>query len=252
MGMAKIKHSKTPLHIQIQQHLLELIKNRTFAPGDQLPAEVELAEQLGVSRSTLREALMRLEQDGIISRKHGLGTFVSFCAHPIIESGLEVLESLEHQARRIGLNTQMTHLEVVERPAEREEREKLAFPPEASGDVLCVDRVIIVENTPIAYLRDVLPRDLLCPDDLGKEFSGSVLDLLLQRGLPAPVISHTEIVAEGANPYVASRLDIPQGSPLLKLIAQLYAHDEQVLDYSLSYFVPGYFRFHVMRRVGMG
>ncbi len=195
---------------------------------------------------------MRLEQDGVISRKHGVGTFVSPCAPPILESGLEVLESLERQARRIGLNTKMTYLEVVERPADHEERKMLALPSESSGEVLCVDRVITVKDTPVAYLRDVVPRGFLCPDDLGEEFRGSVLDILLQRDSPTPVISRTEIVAEGAAPYVATRLGIPQGSPLLKLIGQLYGHDEQILDYSLSYFVPGYFRFHVMRRVGRG
>jgi len=88
--------------------------------------------------------------------------------------------------------------------------------------------------------------------DLGEQFSGSVLDVLLQRGRPLPVSSRTEIIAEGAKTRVASRLGVPRGTALLKLIGQLYSRDEKVLDYSVSYFIPGHFKFHVMRRVAGG
>lgn len=239
------------LHLQVQEHLRSLIGDGTYSPGDRLPSEVDLASQMGISRPTLREALLHLEQEGAIVRRHGVGTFVS-ARTPVFESGLEVLESLDRQARRIGLNTQVIHLEAEERPATPEEIDVLSLPEEGSAGVLSVDRVIAVEGRPVAHLRDVVPHDRLRRDDLGDDFSGSVLDILLQRGTPRPVTSRTEIAAEGAGALTARLLGVPRGIAMLKLVGQLYGHDDQVLDYSVSYFVPGYFRFHVMRRVGAG
>lgn len=246
--MSLLKINKTPLHLQAQQLLLSLIDDGTYQPGEQLPSEIDLAAQLGISRPTLREALLRLEQQGVISRRHGVGTFIS--SHtPILESGLQVLESVDRQARRIGLNTKVVDLNVVERPATPKEMAMLSLPPDEPTDVLSVDRVIAVEGKSVAYLKDVVPQAYLRQQDLGDQFSGSVLDILLQRGTPLPTTSRTEIMAEGAKSQVASHLGIPPGTALLKLVGQLYNHDERVLDYSISYFIPGYFKFHVMRRV---
>lgn len=246
--MHQLKSDKTPLHLQAQQLLLGLIEDGTYQPGERLPSEVDLAAQLGISRPTLREALLRLEQQGAISRRHGVGTFIT-PRTPILESGLEVLASVERQARRIGLNTRVVYLDITERPATAEELGMLLLPADESVGVLSVGRVIAVEGKSVAYLQDIVPQSCLRQQDLEEQFSGSVLDVLLQRGAPLPVISRTEIVAEAARTHVASRLGIPRGTALLKLVGQLYNHDEKVLDYSTSYFIPGYFKFHVMRRV---
>ena len=249
--MQRLKINKLPLYLQARQHLLSLIEDGTYQPGEQLPSEVDLAAQLGISRPTLREALLRLEQEGMILRRHGIGTFVSFHI-PILESGLETLESLDRQARRIGLNIEVVYLNILERPATSEELTMLLLPQDESTNVLSVDRVIAVEGKSVAYLKDVVPQIYLRQEDLGEQFSSSVLDVLLQRGTPLPTTSRTEIIAEGARTPVASRLGVPVGTALLKLVGQLYSHDEKVLDYSVSYFIHGHFKFHVMRRVGRG
>jgi GntR family transcriptional regulator len=248
--MHQLKIDKTPLHVQAQQLLLSLIEDGTYQPGEQLPSEVDLAAQLGISRPTLREALLRLEQRGMISRRHGVGTFITSHA-PILRSGLEILESVERQARRIGLNTEVVYLHIAERPATSKELAMLLSPDEPM-DVLSVDRVIAVDGKSVAYLQDVVPQTYLRQEDLGDRFSGSVLDILLRRGSPLPATSHTEIIAEAAKAQVASQLGIPPGTALLKLIGQLYSRDDELLDYSISHFIPGYFTFHVMRRVSRG
>ena len=72
-----IRPSRIPLSTQTQQYLLGLIEHGTYEPGEQLPSEKELSVKLGISRSTLREALLNLEQEGIVIRRHGVGTFVA-------------------------------------------------------------------------------------------------------------------------------------------------------------------------------
>lgn len=249
--MQQLKSDKTPLYLQARQYLLNLIEDGTFQPGEQLPSEADLAAQLGISRPTLREALHNLEQEGLIVRRHGVGTFVSRRTL-ILESGLEVLESLESQAHWLGLNTEVVQLTVSECPATDEERTMLKLTEDEAVDVLDVDRVIAIEGEPFAYLKDVVPLTYLRQEDLGEQFSGSVLDIFLQQDVVLPVASQTQISAEGADAQLAKRLDVPKGTALLKLVGQLYSYDEKVLDYSLSYFIPGHFKFHVTRRVKRG
>jgi GntR family transcriptional regulator len=229
---------------QVEATLSWLIQQQR--PGDQLPPEPVLARQLGVSRPTLREVLRIYADRGLLVRRQGVGTFVA-SRMPVLETGLEVLESLERIADRLGFTTEMAHLQVEERWATDLELDGLGRTEPT--EVLVVDRTITVEGEPVAVLRDVVPLGYLRQEAIGDDFGGSVLDLLLQRSDLMLSTSRTGIVAEEANPYCAARLNIPIGSALLKLTAQLGSYDGNVVDYSVSYFVPGYFKFHVMRRI---
>jgi GntR family transcriptional regulator len=217
--------------------------------GEQLPPEPELAQQLGVSRATLREAMRSFEERGLIVRKHGVGTFVA-PSPAIIEAGLEELESLDTLARRIGLETRMGEALIEEREASTGEADCLHVEP--GTQVLAAARVMLAGARPVAYLIDVVPTRYLRQQDLNETFGGSVLDLFIERGQPALSHSRTDIMAEAANDLLAHLLKLRRGNVLLKLESQLHSRDGRVVDYSISYFVPGYFRFHVVRRVGKG
>lgn len=216
-------------------------------PGERLLTEPELAKQLNVSRATLREAMRTYETQGLIYRHQGSGTFV---IHPsqVIDTGLEVLESIETLSKRIGLEVSMGELQIEYIPACEEYAEALSIQKDAP--VLVVSRVIQAEGRPVAFLIDVLPEDLLAADELESGFTGSMLDLLLTRGTPALVSSRCEINAVQAESDIAKAMRIQRGDVLLRFIAYLYSINGQVVDYSYSYFLPGYFNFHLIRRVG--
>jgi len=112
-----------------------------------------------------------------------------------------------------------------------------------------VSRVIHAEDRPVAYLIDILPKTMLPDNDLDIEFTGSVLDLMLKRGSPRLVKSFTDIQAVSAPSEIAKKLEIQRGDVLLLFTAKLYDEIGEVVDYSSSYFLPGYFRFHVVRKV---
>jgi GntR family transcriptional regulator len=116
--------------------------------------------------------------------------------------------------------------------------------------VLRIKRVIFTGNQPIAYLEDILPEGILDPAALKEGFTGSVLDSLLKRGNPPLSHSKTDISATAATPEIARALQIQRSDVLLAFTAQLVTKENRVIDYSISYFIPGYFRFHVVRRVG--
>jgi len=229
---------------RLQVDLAALIA-RTPA-GQRLTSEPELAKQLGVSRATLREAMRTFETQGIIRRRQGSGTYVVGKV-PVIDAGLEVLESLDTMARRMNLEITVSdlHIELVE--AAKETATGLDV---SDGTHLTrVRRVMRADGRPAAYLIDTLPETILKPGDLSTEFSGSVLDFLITRGDKLG-ISRAVISATNAPADVAKPLEIQRDDVLLRFASQLYDSKGAVVDYSLSYFIPGYFHFHVNRRVG--
>jgi GntR family transcriptional regulator len=237
-----------PLAQQAADEILSGIRSGKLANGDGLlPSEAELSQRYEVSRATIREALAKLEHAGVIIRRHGVGTFVA-PAQPVIDTGLEELESLETLAERIGLETHMSKAAIEERAASATETDRLQLTPQ--DQVLAVDRVIMAGKRPVAYLIDIVPLQYLRRQDLAANFNGSVLDLFLQRGQPALSHSRTDIIPIAADADLARQLKVKAGDTLLKLEAQLFSRDGKVVDYSLSYFVPGHFHFHVVRRIG--
>jgi GntR family transcriptional regulator len=233
---------------QVVNELLAGIQAGSLARDDGLlPSEADLSQRYNVSRATIREALSKLEQAGLIIRRHGVGTFVA-PPSPVIDAGLEELESLETLAQRIGLETHMGKCVVEERTATPREANRLQM---SSGEpVLSVARVILAGKRPVAYLIDIVPAQYLHKSDLADAFNGSVPDVFIRRGAPDLSHSRTDIVPESADETTARQLRVKPGDTLLRLEARLYARDGSIVDYSISYFVPGFFRFHVVRRVG--
>ena len=230
---------------RLQTQLAELLA--ATPPGDRLPAEPELARQMGVSRATLREAMRSFEGQGLIRRRQGVGTFVVGQTN-VMETGLEVLESIESIASRMGMEVSMGDLSIEEALADRKQAEALNV---AEGTQLVkVSRTILTEGRPVAYLVDILPEDILSPQELRQGFTGSVLDLLLRRGSLQLSRSVADIGAEAASGEVARALEIQRGDVLLLFTARLFTIDDRPIDYSLGHFLPGYFRFQVVRKVG--
>lgn len=241
------KHTGNHPYERLQGELAKIIA--ACEPGSRLMAEPELAKTLGVSRATLREAMRSFEGQGLIRRRQGVGTFVVKHTQ-VIESGLEVLESIETLARKIQLNVSMGDHHIQQTTADASIAQKLGI--DLGTLVVKVARVIMAENRPVAYLVDILPQDVLTPADLQEGFTGSVLDLLLRRGTPELATSVAEIQAVAASPEIARALQIQRGDVLLMLQSQLKDATGKIIDSSLSYFLPGYFRFHVVRRVSVG
>lgn len=228
------------LHGQLEQVIT------TTPPGERLPAEPDLARQLGVSRATLREAMRSFEGQGLIRRRQGIGTFVVKQAQ-VIDTGLEVLESIETLASRIQLNVSMGASQISQIAADAEQAAVLGV---GAGAALSrAARVIMADERPVAFLVDILPVEVASPQELSADFTGSVLDWLLKRGSPRLSSSQADVQAVAATPEIARMLEIQRGDVLLLFTARLYDEDGRAVDLSYSYFLPGYFHFHVVRRV---
>ena len=241
-----VKPHRLSLPDQAQRYLRSLIDAGTYQPGQQLPSQNELATELGISRATLREALLSLEQEGLIVLKHGVGTFVTPGYGHRLDSGLERLESILQMSARQGLDLRCTQLQIVEGPADQEMAEALQVEPGTA--LTTVHRVIKVDDTPVAYMSDVVPVAILAPSDVGDCFEGSVLELLLENADLRIARAVANIIALNADSDLAQRLRIRQQQAVLLLEETLFDEDGAIVEFSRNYFVPDFFQFHVVRR----
>ena len=229
------------LHMQLS----EIIESTPA--GQKLQSEPELAASLGVSRATLREAMRSFEGQGLIRRRQGVGTFV-LDQKQNIESGLEILESIETQASRLGMDVKMGYLGINRSVAGKDIGKKLGTSENAQ--IVKISRVIWVSDHPVAYLIDILPENILSEDDLINGFTGSVLDLIIKRGTYQLSHSKTYISACPATSDLAKKIQLQRGDVIQKFEAYLFEQSGKVIDYSESYFAPGFFKFHVIRKIG--
>ena len=94
------KTSYTPLYIQIKEYIVNRIRAKEYQAGDRLPTERELMEKMQVGRATVRAALSELEHEGLVEKRHGVGTFVK---EPEQEMGFEPLISLSYALDKLGI-----------------------------------------------------------------------------------------------------------------------------------------------------
>ncbi|MDY7040854.1 MAG: GntR family transcriptional regulator [Chloroflexota bacterium] len=240
----KVRLDTRPLYVRTEEALSELLA--AYEPGDQLPPEPELAHQLGVSRSTLREALRSFEERGQITRRQGVGTFVS-PFHPVIESGLEVLESLDTLTRRMGLRCEMQGLSIEGQTADVELAADLDV--SVGTPLTVVTRTRTADGAAVAFMYDVMPTSVVSVEAMRADFQGSVLDYLLEMGGLRPAYAWTNILPVQAEERLAQRLQVAPGTVLLLLEETTYTADNRIINYSRNYFISDYFQFHLIRRV---
>jgi len=228
---------------QLQENLGTYIND--LPHNSRLPSEPELAKKFGVSRATLREAMRMFETQGLIRRRQGSGTFV--VGNPVvIDSGLEVLESMLTLARRTGQNVGPGPVKIIEIKSDEDTSAQLECP--VGESLIRISRTMSADDRPVAYLVDILPSNVLTQEEIESKFDGSVLDYLIHRG-DALTLSYTRITAENADSRIARKLEIQRGDVVLKFVARLFTVSGKVVDFSNSYFLPGYFDFHIVRRV---
>jgi GntR family transcriptional regulator len=196
-----------------RDRLLAEVAAGTLAPGERLGAERELAERLGVSRSTIRAALGDLERRGVIRRARGRAGGI-FVAARKVERDLTSLASLPAYLRRQGFESDARVLSTASVAADAEIAAALDLAPDAP--VLEVVRVRLADGEPISLERASFPGERF-PDLLDRSLGGSLYELFeAQYGLvPGEAEERIEVVGAGA--AEARLLGVARGAPLLAI-----------------------------------
>ncbi|MFF4173925.1 GntR family transcriptional regulator [Streptomyces sp. NPDC001744] len=209
------RSSPVPLYFQFAQQLQQLIENGVLPPGTRLSNEIALAEQFGLSRPTMRQAMRHLVDKGLLTRKRGVGTQV--VTHRVRRQ--TELSSLFDDLRRDGRRPGTRVLSLESRPAGTEVAAALRID---EGDaVLVIERLRFADGQPLALLRNHLPAGRI--DPTAEELADTGLYRLLRRSGTDLVTAEQTIGARRATSAEAALLEESRGATLLTMTR--VAHD---------------------------
>jgi GntR family transcriptional regulator len=226
----------TALHRQIFLVLRDGIAQGSYAPGTALPKEESLVQLFGVSRATVRRALADLEQEGLVLRKHGLGTFVR---EGLVTGSkmatLSFVDELRHTA-------QSTEVRVVTLES--------SAPPAAVRSFLQVPDGELVVHAIRVRMAGKIPlmiTEAWVPQDLGKGITAAALkrspmyEVLTGQGVKFGRVVQ-EISAESADPHRAALLKCELSTALIRMSRIMHDQGGRPVMYVTAHLTPQHSR----------
>lgn len=234
------KQSSVPLYLQIQNYIVEQIHQGGYAPGTQVPSELELSAQLSVSRMTARKALDALVSKGLLYRRKGKGTYVT---DGVVSYNLTTMHSFSRtlQARGYRIDTRVLLVDVA--VGAPEVLAGLNLDP--GSRLVVVRRLRLVDSKPaaihIAYLDHRVYAPLLEVDLSRESLLASMQEI---SGVPNAYTSDS-VQADLANGEEARLLKIERGSPVLRVEGVAYSEYGEPTRFSRAVYRGDMFRLNV-------
>lgn len=229
------RSSPIPLYFQVAQQLESAIQDGRLAPGSRMDNEIALANQLGLSRPTVRQAIQVLVDKGMVVRRRGIGT-------QVIQSHLRrsvELTSLYDDLLRSGQRPRTKVLEIKLTGAAGEGCAHLGLDP--TDKVWCLDRLRLLDDKPLALMHNVVPASVVDLGSADLERSG-LYNTLRLAGVQMQV-ANQEISARRAGAREARLLDESRGAPLLTMQRTVYNDKGQAVEYGLHLYRPDLYAF---------
>ncbi|MBE0411010.1 MAG: GntR family transcriptional regulator [Anaerolineales bacterium] len=220
-----------PLYIKIKESIREDIKKGVLKRGEKLKSEDELAQIFGVSRMTVRQGISDLIDEGLLYRRHGVGTFV---AHQHLERDHSRLTNFFEISKRDGIevNENLLGLEVM--PAKPKIAKALDL---GEGDlVICLRTLRYTENVPVTIHEAYLPHKLfsqLLQQDLKVETKN--LWAFYEKCGYRVKKAVQRLEARQANEEQATILEIEEGAPILFKERTIYADNGAPIEFLYCY-----------------
>jgi GntR family transcriptional regulator len=235
----KINHkSPLPLHVQVEGLLRELIQLPEYQKGQFLPREVELAKKLGISRNTIRQATNKLEYEGLLIRKKGVGTRV---AENTVTTNLNQWLGFSQEMNEQGIVFKNYQISVDWLAATPKINAFFGIPE--NTQVLCLSRLRGDENAPFVYFESYFhPRIGLT----GKEdFTRPLYELLENDFHVIPSLSKERIKARLASAITAKRLKIDTNEPVLVRERFVLDPGDRPIEYNIGFYKADKFTYAI-------
>ena len=229
---------------QVKAHIRQQIVDDEFE-GGRIPPETELASELGVSRTTVRDALTRLENEGAIYRRQGAGTFVNERGLQI-KSRLEEIWSYEDVLDDHGYTPSVRIVSRDEAPADPMTAEVLDL--DASDTVLTIEKLFLEDDKPVILTWNRIPSRLLVDTDDRQDDATPVYEFLEHHADRALAYYVSEIVPVTLDGVVAEALGAQPGTPAISFEEVGYDQDNEPVLRATSYFRDDLLRFRLIRR----
>ena len=231
-SVTRIENSRT-IRDTVAQRIHELISSGKLGEDGRLPTERDLAMQLGVSRTTVRQVLDRLEHEGAVYRRRGRrgGTFVN---RPRVDIDFSYLAGIPAYLRAQGFRPG-AHV-VSARMVPADETTATALQIKAGTPIYDVVRIRLADDVRISLENARIPVTL-APDLLAQPLDGSIYDLLTDHYGVTCAKAIERMVAVLANTEQSELLGIKVGDPLMAIERVAFDLDEKPVEYSSDLFV---------------
>lgn len=229
------RSSPVPLYFQVAEQLEKAILDGTLAAGDRISNEVSLAQELGLSRPTMRQAIQVLVDKGLLVRKRGVGTQV---VQGKVHRPLE-LTSLHDDLTKAG-QRQRTEVLAMERRA-ADERVAGELQLEAGEEVWFLERLRFVNDEALAHMQNYLPCSVVDLSDVDLTTNG--LYATLREAGVAMRVARQRISARRAEAGEARMLGEKRGAPLLTMERTAYDDAGRAVEYGTHAYRPDRYAF---------
>jgi GntR family transcriptional regulator, N-acetylglucosamine utilization regulator len=218
-----------PVYVQIRESLRAEILGGILKRGEQLPSENELAIKFKVSRMTIRESIEDLVDEGLLYRRHGVGTFV---AYPHLQRDHTRLTSFFDKAEHEGVQVeaQLLKLEVI--PAKPRVAEALDIP--VGSHVIRVKTLRCANGVPITVHDAYMPHKLF-PSLVNENLEVQHLWTLFEKAGYRVKRAIQKLEAREASKDVANLMKIKEGAPILFKERTVYADDGTPVEFTYCY-----------------
>lgn len=237
-----------PLYQRAIERVIRLIGEQRYQPGDQLPSENDLAAGLGISRPTLREALMELQIQGVIVRRRGVGTFLAEEKPASLRPGIEVLRSFRNLSKAAGVEFARSSWSVQSVFADDELAAALEV--KLGEPVVYVRMTASASGIPAATFETYILPKYIDIESLRAYTTGSLLDFVIATSSPKLHHTNTELSAVAATGSISGWLDVPDGTPVLDLVEVFFDRAGRSVMYSRNHFLTTQVSFNLVRTVG--
>ncbi len=230
-----------PLYQQLETALRVQIESGLYAENQRLPSERELVAQFGVSRMTVRQALVALAQKGLIYGRVGKGTFISA---PKIDQQFSALTGFTEDMQHRGQQPSSRILKAVSNPASDEVASALQIEPKTQ--VFNLVRLRLAEGIPLAIESAFLP-ERLCPDLLSHDFANeSLYDVLRNQYGWKLVRANQTVEARLAVGEELVLLGLQPPAPILALERITFVSENLPIEYVRSQYRGDRYKFTAM------
>lgn len=223
---------EAPLYLKIATRLEADIQAGRLKAGEKIDSERALAEELGVSRMTARQALQHLTNRGLLETRVGQGTFVT---HAIIEQKLSTLTGFTEEMARHGHKSSSIVVLAETRKADSFALEALKLP--ANSRVHRLVRVRLVDGEPVAIettdISAALAPGLIDFADFSRD---SLYGILREHFGVIPTTGEQTMMAATADAATARSLDVREGSPVLKLTRLTFDGKQRPFEFVRSFY----------------
>lgn len=218
-----------PLYVKIREALRADILQGKLHPGQKIPSEDELADLYRVSRMTVRQGILELIKEGLLHRKHGVGTFVSY---PHFDRDHTRLTNFFESAREQGIDASSTVLKIEISPAPEKIAQELRLSPDES--VICIRTLRFVNQTPVTVHDSYLPHRLFAEIIHENLENVHLWDVMEKYGYRVKRAIQ-KLEARPASAEIAKLLDIKPHSPILYKERKILAEDGTAVEFTYCY-----------------